>query len=114
VESIIAEAGMPPGGYANVFATHAQVAEMIASPLLQGVSITGSERAGRIIGGLAGSNLKKCVLELGGSDPLIVLPDADIEAAASAAATGRFWNAGQACTSSKRTIVTEPVWDAFV
>ena len=114
VESIIAAAGMPAGGYANVFATHAQVAEMIASPLLQGVSITGSERAGRIIGGLAGSNLKKCVLELGGSDPLIVLPDADIEAAASAAATGRFWNAGQACTSSKRTIVTEPVWDEFV
>jgi succinate-semialdehyde dehydrogenase/glutarate-semialdehyde dehydrogenase len=114
VESIIADAGMPAGGYANVFATHGQVAEMIASPLLQGVSITGSERAGRIIGGLAGSNLKKCVLELGGSDPLIVLPDADIEAAASAAATGRFWNAGQACTSSKRTIVTEPVWDEFV
>jgi succinate-semialdehyde dehydrogenase/glutarate-semialdehyde dehydrogenase len=87
---------------------------MIASPQLQGVSITGSERAGRIIGGLAGSNLKKCVLELGGSDPLIVLPDADLQVAASAAATGRFWNAGQACTSSKRTIVTEPVWDEFV
>jgi succinate-semialdehyde dehydrogenase/glutarate-semialdehyde dehydrogenase len=114
VEAMIVEAGMPPGGYANVFATHEQVAEMIASPLLQGVSITGSERAGRIIGGLAGSNLKKCVLELGGSDPLIVLPDADVEAAAAAAATGRFWNAGQACTSSKRTIVTAPVWEEFV
>jgi succinate-semialdehyde dehydrogenase/glutarate-semialdehyde dehydrogenase len=114
VEAIIAEAGMPAGGYANVFATHAQVAEMIASPLLQGVSITGSERAGRIIGGLAGSNLKKCVLELGGSDPLIVLPDADVETAAVAAANGRFWNAGQACTSSKRTIVTEAVWEEFV
>jgi succinate-semialdehyde dehydrogenase/glutarate-semialdehyde dehydrogenase len=114
VEALIREAGMPPGGYANVFATHGQVAEMIASPLLQGVSITGSERAGRIIGGLAGSNLKKCVLELGGSDPLIVLPDADVEAAAAAAATGRFWNAGQACTSSKRTIVSASVWDEFV
>lgn len=114
VEAIIREAGIPPGGYANVFATHEQVAEMIASPLLQGVSITGSERAGRIIGGLAGSNLKKCVLELGGSDPLIVLPDADVEAAAAAAATGRFWNAGQACTSSKRTIITEAVWEEFV
>jgi len=114
VAAIAREAGVPAGGYENVFATHSQVAEMIASPLLQGVSITGSESAGRIIGGLAGSNLKKCVLELGGSDPLIVLPDADVEAAAMAAATGRFWNAGQACTSSKRTIVTEPVWDDFV
>ena len=114
VASIIADAGLPAGGYANVFATHAQVAEMIASPLLQGVSITGSERAGRIIGGLAGSNLKKCVLELGGSDPLIVLPDADLDSAAAAAVTGRFWNAGQQCTSSKRTIVTEAVWEEFV
>jgi succinate-semialdehyde dehydrogenase/glutarate-semialdehyde dehydrogenase len=114
IESIVADAGAPAGVFTNVFATHAQVAEMIASPKLQGVSITGSERAGRIIGGLAGSNLKKCVLELGGSDPLIVLPDADVEQAAVSAANGRFWNAGQACTSSKRTIVTEPVWEPFL
>jgi succinate-semialdehyde dehydrogenase/glutarate-semialdehyde dehydrogenase len=106
IESIVADAGAPAGVFTNVFATHAQVAEMIASPKLQGVSITGSERAGRIIGGLAGSNLKKCVLELGGSDPLIVLPDADVEQAAVSAANGRFWNAGQACTSSKRTLAS--------
>jgi len=114
VEAIVADAGAPHSAFANIFATHAQIAEMIASPQLQGVSITGSERAGRVIGGLAGSHLKKCVLELGGSDPLIVLPDADVEQAAVAAANGRFWNAGQACTSSKRTIVTADIWDSFV
>jgi succinate-semialdehyde dehydrogenase/glutarate-semialdehyde dehydrogenase len=114
IESIVTDAEAPHGVYTNIFATHTQIADMIASPELQGVSITGSERAGRIIGGLAGSNLKKAVLELGGSDPLIVLPGADIEQAAVAAANGRFWNAGQACTSSKRTIVTEDVWGAFV
>jgi len=114
IEAIVADAGAPRGVFTNVFVTHTQIAEMIASRQLQGVSITGSERAGRIIGALAGGHLKKCVLELGGSDPLIVLPDADIEQAVVAAANGRFWNAGQACTSSKRTIVTADVWDSFV
>ena len=114
IESIAAEAGAPDDVYQNVFATHEQIATMIASPLLQGVSLTGSERAGRVIGALAGQHLKKCVLELGGSDPLIVLPRAALEQAVSAASIGRFWNAGQVCTSMKRAIVTEPVWDEFV
>jgi succinate-semialdehyde dehydrogenase/glutarate-semialdehyde dehydrogenase len=113
IAAIVRDAGAPEGVFQNIFATHDQIADMIASPALQGVSITGSERAGRRIGRLAGENLKKCVLELGGSDPLIVLEGADLEQAASAAATGRFWNAGQACTSSKRTIVQEAVWDEF-
>jgi succinate-semialdehyde dehydrogenase/glutarate-semialdehyde dehydrogenase len=114
VEAIARDAGAPIDVYRSIFASHGQIAEMIASPLLQGVSLTGSERAGRTIGALAGQHIKKCVLELGGSDPLIVLPEANLDHAAAAAATGRFWNAGQMCTSMKRTIVTEPVWDDFL
>jgi succinate-semialdehyde dehydrogenase/glutarate-semialdehyde dehydrogenase len=113
IAEIVRDAGAPEGVYDNVFATHGQIEQMIASPLLQGVSLTGSESAGRRIGGLAGQNLKKCVLELGGSDPLIILSDADISAAVTAAANGRFWNAGQACTSLKRTIVEDDIWDDF-
>jgi succinate-semialdehyde dehydrogenase/glutarate-semialdehyde dehydrogenase len=114
IAAIAHDAGAPSGVYENIFATHDQVARMIESPILQGVSLTGSERAGRLIGEAAGRNLKKCVLELGGSDPLIVLDDADLDQVVPAAANGRFWNAGQACTSSKRIIVTESMWDAFL
>lgn len=114
IARIAEQAGAPDGVYQSVFATHDQVAEMIASPQLQGVSLTGSERAGRAVGALAGQHLKKCVLELGGSDPLIVLADANLDDAVTAAVNGRFWNAGQVCTSMKRTIVAEPVWDEFV
>jgi len=114
IASAVHDAGVPADAFQSLFATHDQVAEMIASPLLRGVSITGSERAGRAIGELAGRNLKKCVLELGGSDPFIVLPQADLTAAVPAAATGRFWNAGQVCTSAKRLIVADTVWDEFL
>jgi len=114
IEAIIAAAGAPAGTYRSIFATHEQVATMIADPRLQGVSLTGSERAGRAVGALAGQHLKKCVLELGGSDPLIVLEQADLDVAVPAAVNGRFWNAGQVCTSMKRAIVTAPVWDDFV
>ena len=107
-------AGAPAGVYQNVFATTDQVATMIASPLLQGVSLTGSERAGSAVGELAGRHFKKAVLELGGSDPFIVLPGADIDKAVSAAVTGRFGNAGQVCTSSKRMIVESSVFDEFL
>ena len=107
-------AGAPAGVYQNVFATTDQVATMIASPLLQGVSLTGSERAGSAVGELAGRHLKKCVLELGGSDPFIVLPGADLDKAVTAAVAGRFGNAGQVCTSSKRMIVESSVWDEFL
>ena len=81
IAEIIDAAGAPAGVYQNVFASSQQVATMIASPQLQGVSLTGSERAGRAVGALAGQHLKKCVLELGGSDPLIVLPGADLDRA---------------------------------
>ena len=97
-----------------MFASSEQVAELIASPQLQGVSLTGSERAGSAVGELAGRHLKKCVLEVRGSDPFIVLADADLHHAAAAAAAGRFGNAGQACTSSKRLIIQTPVWEQFL
>ena len=114
IEELIVAAGAPSGVYQNVFASREQVAQLIASPLLQGISLTGSERAGSEIGALAGQHLKKCVLELGGSDPLLVLAGADITTAVSAAVPGRFGNAGQACTSAKRLIIEAPVWDRFV
>jgi acyl-CoA reductase-like NAD-dependent aldehyde dehydrogenase len=114
IAEIVDAAGAPAGVYQNVFASREQVADMIADPVLQGVSLTGSERAGKVIGELAGRHLKKCVLELGGSDPLIVLPGADLDAAIAAAAVGRFGNAGQACTSSKRLIVDRSIWDDFL
>lgn len=114
LEELLLDAGAPVGVYANVFATNEQVAIMIASPLIRGVSLTGSERAGTAVGELAGRHLKKCVLELGGSDALIVLADADLPSAIAAAATGRFYNAGQICTSSKRIIVEDAVWDDFL
>ena len=114
IAEIIDAAGAPEGVYQNIFATSNQIADIIASPLLQGVSLTGSERAGSAVGSLAGRHMKKCVLELGGSDPFLVLPDADIKKAASAAAAGRFGNAGQACTSPKRLIIDASNWDNFL
>lgn len=114
IADVIADAGAPAGVYQNLFASNEQIARMIASPLVQGVSLTGSERAGQAVGSVAGAHMKKCVLELGGSDPFIVLADADVPFAAREAATGRFANAGQACTSSKRILVEEAVWDDFL
>jgi succinate-semialdehyde dehydrogenase/glutarate-semialdehyde dehydrogenase len=111
---LLETAGAPPGVYQNVFATTDQVATMIASPVLQGVSLTGSERAGSAVGELAGRHMKKAVLELGGSDPFIVLSGADLDKAVTAAVTGRFGNAGQVCTSSKRMIVESSVYEQFL
>lgn len=114
IEDIMRAAGLPTGAYINVYATNEQVARVIADPRVQGVSLTGSERAGRAVGEVAGRHLKKYVLELGGSDPFVVLPDADLEAAVAAAVEGRMGNAGQACTASKRFIVVDPLYDRFL
>ncbi len=114
IEKLFAEAGLPEGVYINAFASAAQISEMIADPRVQGISLTGSERAGSAVGEVAGRHMKKYVLELGGSDPFIVLDDADIDVAATSAATGRFGNCGQACTASKRFIVLDAVYDEFV
>lgn len=114
IAELFARAGLPAGVYENVRATEAQVARMIERPEIQGVSLTGSERAGSAVGALAGAAMKKVVLELGGSDPFIVLPDADVAAAAAAATIGRMSNAGQACTASKRFLVFDEVYDEFL
>src|SRR6201996_9477672 len=114
IAQIMKDAGVPDGVYTNLFATHEQVATMIADPRLRGVSLTGSERAGTAVAEQAGRNLKKVVLELGGSDPYIILDTPDVEAAAETAWVTRMENVGQACNSNKRMIVMEDVYDAFV
>jgi succinate-semialdehyde dehydrogenase / glutarate-semialdehyde dehydrogenase len=114
MEQIFHEAGLPADAYINVFASNEQVAEMIADPRIAGVSVTGSERAGSAVAAAAGQQLKKVVLELGGSDPFIVLDGADLPSVAKAAAAARMENGGQACNASKRMIVTADVYDDFM
>ncbi|HEX4830765.1 MAG TPA: NAD-dependent succinate-semialdehyde dehydrogenase [Trebonia sp.] len=114
IAAIMRDAGIPDGVYVNLFATHEQVATMIADPRLRGVSLTGSERAGTVVAETAGRNLKKVVLELGGSDPYIILDAPDLEAAADTAWATRMENVGQACNSNKRMIVMDGVYDDFV
>lgn len=114
IQAIMEEAGVPVGGYQNVFASHDQIATLIADPRVQGVSLTGSERAGAIIGAQAGANLKKAVLELGGIDPMVVLDSDDVAAVAKQAWDFRVYNVGQVCNSNKRLIVMDDIYDEFV
>ena len=114
IAQLFADAGVPEGVYTNLFATHEQVAAMIADKRVRGVSLTGSERAGTAVAETAGRNLKKVVLELGGSDPYIILDTDDVEAAAETAWNTRMDNTGQACNSNKRMIVMADVYDDFV
>lgn len=111
---IVHAAGVPEDVYVNVHASSDQIADMIADARVRGISLTGSERAGASVAETAGKNLKKVVLELGGSDPLIVLDDSDIEQIATTAARARLSNAGQACNSPKRMIVPNDKVDEFV
>ncbi|BBX67506.1 NAD-dependent succinate-semialdehyde dehydrogenase [Mycolicibacterium psychrotolerans] len=114
LQKIFTDAGFPEGAYVNVYATNEQIATAIADPRVQGVSLTGSERAGAAVAEIAGRNLKKVVLELGGSDPFIVLSTDDLDATVEAAVDGRFENTGQACNAAKRIIVAEDVYDQFL
>ncbi|MGK0716110.1 NAD-dependent succinate-semialdehyde dehydrogenase [Leucobacter sp. W1153] len=114
IQEIMEEAGVPVGGYQNVFASHDQIATIIADPRVQGVSLTGSERAGAIIGAQAGANLKKCVLELGGIDPMVVLDSDNVAEVAKQAWDFRVYNVGQVCNSNKRLIVMDDIYDEFV
>ena len=114
IADLMRDAGVPEGVYVNLFATHEQVATMVADPRVQGVSLTGSERAGAAVAEVAGRHLKKVVLELGGSDPYIVLDAHDVTAAAEQAWTTRIANVGQACNSNKRIIVMDDIYDDFV
>ncbi len=113
IQQIMDDAGVPDGVYGTVFASFDQIAEVIADPRVQGVSLTGSERAGSVVGALAGKHLKKAVLELGGSDPYVVLDSEDPGAAATTAWQTRMYNTGQACNSNKRLIVMDDVYDEF-
>ncbi len=114
VEQIMKDAGVPEGAYVNIFASHDQIETIIADPRIAGVSLTGSERAGAVVASIAGKNLKKCVLELGGSDPYVILDTDDVAAAADTAWETRIGNTGQACNSNKRMIVMDDVYDDFV
>jgi succinate-semialdehyde dehydrogenase / glutarate-semialdehyde dehydrogenase len=113
MEQIFHDAGLPQDAYINIFATNGQVADMIADPRVAAVSVTGSERAGAAVAEVAGRNLKKVVLELGGSDPFIVLDSDDLAKTVKGAIAGRMGNAGQACTAAKRMIVVGDLYDEF-
>lgn len=113
VEELLQEAGLPGGAYRTLFVGNDAIQDIIADPRVRGVSLTGSEGAGASVAEAAGKHLKKAVLELGGSDPMIVL-GGDIDTIASTAAQARLSNAGQACNSPKRMIVLSEHYDAFV
>jgi succinate-semialdehyde dehydrogenase / glutarate-semialdehyde dehydrogenase len=117
IEELLTRAGFPAGLFRTLLVGDASVAEatgrLLADPRVGAVTLTGSERAGAAVGATAGRALKKCVLELGGSDPFLVLADADLPLAAEAAARARFLNGGQSCIAAKRFIVEEPVADEF-
>ncbi|MCX0278403.1 NAD-dependent succinate-semialdehyde dehydrogenase [Nocardia zapadnayensis] len=114
IQQIMDDAGVPAGVYTNIYASHDQIAALIGDRRVAGVSLTGSERAGAVVGALAGQHLKKAVLELGGSDPYIVLDTDDVKAAAETAWGLRMYNTGQACDSNKRLIVMDDIYDEFV
>ena len=107
-------AGLPQGAFKNLFASYDQVNQMISDPRVQGVALTGSEKAGERIAAEAGRNLKKSTMELGGTDVCIVLNDADLKKAVPGAVGGRLRNSGQVCTSSKRYLVQSGIYDEFL
>lgn len=111
---MFADAGLVPGGYTNLFVDNDQVAAIIADPRVQGVSLTGSEGAGAAVAEVAGRHLKKVVLELGGSDPFVVLDTDDLDRLVAEAIVGRMGNCGQACNAAKRFVVSAEVHDEFV
>lgn len=113
IEQLFHEVGFPDGVFQSIFCSNELVARLLESNWVQGVSLTGSDRAGSAVAAVAGRALKKAVLELGGSDPFIVLPDADLEKCIPMAIRSRFLNAGQSCIAAKRFIVTEPIAKQF-
>jgi succinate-semialdehyde dehydrogenase/glutarate-semialdehyde dehydrogenase len=114
IEQIFHEAGFPDGAYVNIYATNEQIERVIADPRVRGVSLTGSERAGAAVAEIAGRNLKKVVLELGGSDPFILLRTSDLDGAVRSAVAARLENTGQACNAGKRFIVTDELYEPFL
>jgi succinate-semialdehyde dehydrogenase / glutarate-semialdehyde dehydrogenase len=114
IEQMFHDAGFPKDAYINIYATNEQIETVIADPRVRGVSLTGSERAGAAVAEIAGRNLKKVVLELGGSDPFILLATDDLDAAVESAVGARLENSGQACNAAKRFIVVDELYDQFL
>ena len=114
IEAMYRDAGLPAGAYVNLYVTNDQAATIIADPRVQGVSVTGSERAGAAVAEVAGRNLKKVALELGGSDPFILLSTEDLDAAVAAAVEARLDNNGQSCNAPKRFIVVDELYQPFL
>jgi succinate-semialdehyde dehydrogenase / glutarate-semialdehyde dehydrogenase len=114
IERVLHDAGVPEDVYVNLFASSKQVPGILADPRVAGVSLTGSEQAGIAVAAEAGRHLKRTVLELGGSDPLIVLDTDDMAATVKATATSRMRNCGQSCNAPKRMIVLADIYDEFV
>ena len=114
LQQLYLDAGFPEGAYVNIYATNDQIANVIADPRVQGVSVTGSERAGAAVAEIAGRNLKKVVLELGGSDPFILLSTDDLDATVEAAVSARLDNTGQSCNAAKRFVVIDDLYQPFL
>ena len=114
IEKIFSEAGFPPGVFQSLIIEVNLVEGIISSDIIQGVALTGSEAAGSQVGSIAGKNIKRTVLELGGSDAFIVLPDADLEKTVKIATQSRMQNVGQSCIAAKRFIVLEEIKEKFV
>ena len=114
IQQMIDDAGFPAGAYQTILADNDQIEDVMADPRIQGVSLTGSERAGAAVAEIAGRHLKKVVLELGGSDPFILLGADDLDEAVTAAVDGRLDNTGQSCNAAKRFIVADELYDDFL
>jgi succinate-semialdehyde dehydrogenase/glutarate-semialdehyde dehydrogenase len=114
MQHIFNDAGFPDGAYVDIRATNEQIEWVIADPRVRGVSVTGSERAGAAVAEIAGRNLKKVVLELGGSDPFIVLGTDNLDETVQAAVEARIDNAGQSCNAAKRMIVIDELYEPFL
>jgi succinate-semialdehyde dehydrogenase / glutarate-semialdehyde dehydrogenase len=114
IADVMRAAGFPEGVFTALHIDNETAARVIADPRIKAVTLTGSERAGRSIAATAGAHLKKCVMELGGSDPFVVLDDADLKVTIPLAVASRFGNAGQTCIAAKRFIVTPGIADNFV
>ncbi|HEY6327124.1 MAG TPA: NAD-dependent succinate-semialdehyde dehydrogenase [Candidatus Cybelea sp.] len=114
MERVFRDAAAPEGVFGVLLARGEEIDKLVADPRIAAVTLTGSERAGAAVASAAGEALKKCVLELGGSDPFIVFSDADLDAAATTAVKARFQNNGESCIAAKRFIVEAPVYDEFL
>lgn len=114
IEKLFLDAGYPKGCFQTVLVSHEQIEDIVANPVIKGITLTGSEAAGRSVAALAGKHLKKTVLELGGNNACIVLKDADLKKHIKTMVKARMQNAGQSCIAAKRFIVVEAIYDKFL